>query len=455
MHIAFPCSGCGRKVRAPAAAAGKKWKCPHCGGVQTIPSLQEQTSPAPTAIPNDPPKVDRPPNNTMALADTGTSVPPGDPGTTVLPEDSAHHAGLTPPEAVKLATSPAECRLEHLTAELKKAEAEFDQAEAESRQAEAEVKMVKHGRHLREVERRESGGHSRGLAWEERPAAELARVAAQLREDQAEVDQAKAELTKAEAEVKMAERARHLTEVARLRKSATDEANSTSGAGRKAVVAEKEAGNALAEEGSLTQRAQSVLAAEHERHVTEEIERKSEYLPPVRHFYTKVAGVTYKNDDGTDRQEILSTCSPLETLRLEHEDNNPHDANAIRVCTADGRQIGHLLRDVASDVWWRMQHHFIYEAISANVTGGTKDCPQLGMNILLLVGRPGVREEEMHTYLDNIMPAVTADAYDDRSDGDDADVDDKPQQELPCVAARTYRLMKYFVRGHPGTFREC
>lgn len=181
-------------------------------------------------------------------------------------------------------------------------------------------------------------------------------------------------------------------------------------------------------EESLTQRAQSVLAAEHERHVTEEIERRSEYLPPVRHFYTKVAGVTYKNDDGSDRQEILSTWSPLQPLRVEHEDNNPHDPNAIRICTEDGRQIGYLSRDVASDVWWRMQHRFTYAAVSANIYGGTKDCPPLGMNILLLVGRPGVSLEEMQSYLDGISLEVQADVYDDRYDRKDGDADESEQE---------------------------
>jgi DNA-directed RNA polymerase subunit RPC12/RpoP len=189
-------------------------------------------------------------------------------------------------------------------------------------------------------------------------------------------------------------------------------------------------------EDSFIQRLQPVFAAEHERHVTEKIERRSEYLPRVHHFYTKVAGVTYTNDDGSDRQQILSTCSPLEALRLEHEDNNPHDPHAIRVCTEDGRQIGHLLRDVASDVWWRMQHHFTYAAISANVTGGTKDQPTLGMNILLLVGRPGVPDEEIQAHLDSIMPSVAADAHDDRSDRSDDDDGDAPDDDADLADAR-------------------
>jgi hypothetical protein len=139
---------------------------------------------------------------------------------------------------------------------------------------------------------------------------------------------------------------------------------------------------------------------------------------------------------------------------VEHEANNPHDPNAIAVFTEDGRQIGHLFRDVASDVWWRMQHHFTYEAISANITGGTKDYPQLGMNILLLVGRPGVSEEEMRAYLDNIMPSVTADAYDDRSDGDADDDDDEPELEFTMRGGTMVPVDEVFRAWNSGDIRQ-
>ena len=193
-------------------------------------------------------------------------------------------------------------------------------------------------------------------------------------------------------------------------------------------------------ETSFLDLAQPIFAAEHERHVVEEIERRSQFLPPVRHFFTKVAGVSFKNDDGSDRQEILSTCSPLQTLRLEHEENNPYDSNAISVCTEDGRQIGHLFRDVAADVWWRMQHNFTYAAISANITGGTKGQPERGMNILLLVARPGVPQEEIESYLQSIMPDVEADVFEGSSDEDEDEEededDDGPGDKVPIFQRR-------------------
>ncbi|MBN1556186.1 MAG: HIRAN domain-containing protein, partial [Phycisphaerae bacterium] len=144
-----------------------------------------------------------------------------------------------------------------------------------------------------------------------------------------------------------------------------------------------------------------------------------------------VVGVTFDNDDGSSRQDILATCESFQPLRLEHEEHNPYDANAIAVCTKDGRQIGHLSRDLAADVWWRMQHHFTYAAIAADINHRTEDRPTIGMNLLVLVARPGVSQEQMQDYLDSIKPDVVADVLagppDDYGDEDD---DDEQEQEF-------------------------
>jgi len=46
-------------------------------------------------------------------------------------------------------------------------------------------------------------------------------------------------------------------------------------------------------------------------------------LAPITHFYTKVAGVTYENRDGNDRQRIIRRCRYHEQLVIEHEHDNP------------------------------------------------------------------------------------------------------------------------------------
>ena len=48
-------------------------------------------------------------------------------------------------------------------------------------------------------------------------------------------------------------------------------------------------------------------------------------------FWSKVAGVTHENEDGTSRQKILQRCEARELLRLVPEPHNPVDPNAIAV----------------------------------------------------------------------------------------------------------------------------
>jgi hypothetical protein len=82
--------------------------------------------------------------------------------------------------------------------------------------------------------------------------------------------------------------------------------------------------------------------AELQRIQAEEKKQREASLPRTRHFYAKVVGVTYSNDDGSDRQTIIGACLSFENVILEHEENNPHDPNAIMVRRQDGDQIGYL-----------------------------------------------------------------------------------------------------------------
>lgn len=66
-------------------------------------------------------------------------------------------------------------------------------------------------------------------------------------------------------------------------------------------------------------------------------------------YYTKVAGVTQKNDDGSDRQKILKKCRAGEKVNLIRDPENPHDKNAIKVCRESGEQLGWINKDVAEN----------------------------------------------------------------------------------------------------------
>jgi hypothetical protein len=64
----------------------------------------------------------------------------------------------------------------------------------------------------------------------------------------------------------------------------------------------------------------------------------------------QVAGVTFRNDDGSDRQQILRSLlgrSLPFPLVLRRDPGNRYDANAIAICDEQGRQIGYVPREHA------------------------------------------------------------------------------------------------------------
>ena len=66
-------------------------------------------------------------------------------------------------------------------------------------------------------------------------------------------------------------------------------------------------------------------------------------------YVTNVAGVTFKNEDGSERQVIISRCHPGEELDLVRDPENEFDSGAVKVTRLNGDQIGfipaHMTRD--------------------------------------------------------------------------------------------------------------
>jgi hypothetical protein len=58
-------------------------------------------------------------------------------------------------------------------------------------------------------------------------------------------------------------------------------------------------------------------------------------------FFAKVHGVSYKNDDGSSRQKIISRCKVGEELDIIPEPTNRHDPGAMQVCRKTGEQLGY------------------------------------------------------------------------------------------------------------------
>lgn len=84
---------------------------------------------------------------------------------------------------------------------------------------------------------------------------------------------------------------------------------------------------------------------------------------------TKVKGVTFRNDDGTDRQTILARCypgAPVEILEYSW-----HGDPAYKVVSEFG-QIGVLSADLAQRISSRYGDNVIFQATIDAVTGGYK-----------------------------------------------------------------------------------
>ncbi len=104
-------------------------------------------------------------------------------------------------------------------------------------------------------------------------------------------------------------------------------------------------------------------------------------------FNTKVVGVTFEG-----RQALLPSVRPGERLRLVRDPHNPRDPHAIRVCTADGRQLGFLRATLAARLAPSMDAGARYSAAATAVTGGGDRA--WGLNLYVQREAPWSREAD-------------------------------------------------------------
>jgi hypothetical protein len=98
-------------------------------------------------------------------------------------------------------------------------------------------------------------------------------------------------------------------------------------------------------------------------------------------FYSKVAGVTFENDNGSDRQQILKKCKLGEKLLLIHSPIEGHP-NAVKVCReSTNEQIGHLNAKVAEEIAPLLKRKIKVTAEISDLTGGVGDKKTIGCNI--------------------------------------------------------------------------
>jgi hypothetical protein len=81
------------------------------------------------------------------------------------------------------------------------------------------------------------------------------------------------------------------------------------------------------------------------------INRAIPLLDREKDFYTKVAGVSHSNEDGSSRAHIIAKCKVFECLNLVWETENKFDPNAVAVRrVGTGEQLGYLEARLAAEV---------------------------------------------------------------------------------------------------------
>jgi hypothetical protein len=108
----------------------------------------------------------------------------------------------------------------------------------------------------------------------------------------------------------------------------------------------------------------------------------------MRHF-TKVNGVTFPNEDGTSRQDVLARCTKDTPCRLEPEPTNKYDPHAVKVmvATEPGKveQVGYVPRNLAAVIAPHLQGESVIMVQIHEITGGFEffggERASYGMNI--------------------------------------------------------------------------
>lgn len=115
--------------------------------------------------------------------------------------------------------------------------------------------------------------------------------------------------------------------------------------------------------------------------------------PEPRSFFTKIAGVTFRNPDGSSRQRIIRECRVGEALLLTREPDNPVDKFAVAVRRINGQQLGYLGQQItreghSSGLAWNMDRGDRYLCRISSITGGGPGRSH-GVNIEIREARPG------------------------------------------------------------------
>jgi hypothetical protein len=139
--------------------------------------------------------------------------------------------------------------------------------------------------------------------------------------------------------------------------------------------------------------------------------REDEYARKMRlrHAFAKVAGVTFPNDDGSERQEIIRRCKVGEHLILRHDANSQYSAFATQVLRTNGEQLGHAPEYLADRICQEVEAGYKVVGVLKDLTGGTWDQPTHGANFIVFFLAQDVTSEELQQYTNSVFALDAAD----------------------------------------------
>jgi len=111
------------------------------------------------------------------------------------------------------------------------------------------------------------------------------------------------------------------------------------------------------------------------RTITITISRPDGEGPPS---WLSIRGESFRNSDGSERQELIAGCEIGDPVELVREPGNRHDGNAVAVLAGAG-QIGYLSRADAAILAPLLDDGLDGDIRIARIHGGTTDKPSLGV----------------------------------------------------------------------------
>ncbi len=103
----------------------------------------------------------------------------------------------------------------------------------------------------------------------------------------------------------------------------------------------------------------------------------------MENIYSKLAGVTRQNPDGSDRQEIIEALAYNGQPLFLFREPNQYSYNNIGVYVAF--QIGYVNPELADELAPLIDEGVPIEAQITDITGGTEDKPTQGVNVAFTI----------------------------------------------------------------------